>query len=46
MNAVITVFPEIFIYLIIHVSNFHVVLISEEPSEPSMLLCIYNYSTF
>ena len=34
-----TVFPEIFIYLIIHFSNFHVVLISEEPMKPSMLRC-------
>ena len=34
-----TVFPEIFRLLIIHFSNFHVVLISEEPSKPSMLSC-------
>ena len=32
INFTYTVFPEIFVYLIIHFSNFHAVLISEEPS--------------
>ena len=32
-------FLKFFVYLIIHFSNFHVVLISEEPSKPSMLSC-------
>ena len=41
-------FPEIFLYLIIHFSNFHVVLISKEPSKPSILCCAFpiSYLTF
>ena len=42
MGGVITDECKVYIYrnfrlLIIHFSNFHVVLISKEPSEPSML---------